>query len=275
MPAGGHARHLTEHSLRGQRCKRQSARGIGQKLLQRLAQRIARRAQKQRSRRGVEDGDALAAVQADDGVQRRVDDRLQPAFTGVELLIALLQRLALGQQRALIDHGAQILQRGRAALLRYGDSGHMQVAAKLLALGNLKDDFMHLGAASAARLLESQFHPLRIAGMDKRLEVDQQAVFFRRLKSPVRHGIGLHHEIVLIDHQQRQRNAGKQRLKPLGRALGHCLAVVENLVLQLQLMLVIAQLGHQRVQRIIVFGNDGLNIGRHGRRHAHGREQDM
>ena len=74
QPVGGQACHFTEYGLRGQRRKGQRTRGIGQELLQRLAQRIAGRAQKQGRRRGVEDRDALAAVQADDGIQRGIDD---------------------------------------------------------------------------------------------------------------------------------------------------------------------------------------------------------
>ena len=76
--AGRACRHLAQHGLRGQWRKGQGLGRIGQETLQRTAQRVVRRTQKQGGSRGIEDGDALLVVQADDGVQGRVDDRFEP-----------------------------------------------------------------------------------------------------------------------------------------------------------------------------------------------------
>ena len=143
----------------------------------------------------------------------------------------------------------------------HGHTGHMQVAAELLAVSDLKDDFMHLGPPTAAGQREGLSDTLGITRVDQRCEIDQQPVFLRRLKRTVGHGIGLNHQVVLINHQQRQRNAGKQGLKALGSTFGHGLTVVEYLVLQLQLMLVVTELGDQGVQRVVVLGNDGAYLG--------------
>jgi hypothetical protein len=97
--AGRARRHLAQHGLRGQRREGQGLGRIGQETLQRAAQRVVRRAQEQGGGRRVEDGDALVLVQADDGVQRGIDDRLQPPLAEEQLVVALLQRQALGQQR--------------------------------------------------------------------------------------------------------------------------------------------------------------------------------
>ena len=142
-------------------------------------------------------------VDADDGVQRGVDDRLQPSLAGIKLLVALLQRLALGKQRALIDNGTQILPGGWTVLLGHDHAGHMQVAAELEFFGDLEQNLVYLGASQRFGLLEGRGHALCVVDMHKGLEVDQQPVFFGGLKSAVSHGIGLDHHIVFINHQQR------------------------------------------------------------------------
>ena len=157
----------------------------------------------------------LALIDADDGVQRGVDNGLQPSLASVQLLVAFLQRLALGEQRALVDHGAQVLPGGRPVLLVHGHAGNMQVTAQLVLLVDLKQHLMHLSAARGLGLLKRHGHALGVALMHKGLEVDQQPVFFGGLKGTVRHGIGLHHHVELIEHQQGQRNAGKQGLEAL------------------------------------------------------------
>ena len=65
------------------------------------------------------------------------------------------------------------------------------------------------------------------------------------LEQPVRHGVGLHHQVVLIDHHQGERHAGKQGLKALIGAFSHGLAVAQDFVLVFQLGLVGAQFGYE------------------------------
>ena len=86
---------------------------------------------------------------------------------------------------------------------------------------------------------------LNMAGTDKRHERGQGPICLAWLKGAQRHGIGLHHHVVLIDHHERQRDAGKKGLEPLGGALGGRLAVAQDLVLRLQLCLRCAQLCNQ------------------------------
>ena len=76
QPVGGQARHLAQHGLGGEVLELQRLRHIGQKPLQRATQRVVRGALKQRRRRGVEHRDAVVLIDANDGIQRRVDDGL-------------------------------------------------------------------------------------------------------------------------------------------------------------------------------------------------------
>ena len=108
-PAGGARRHLAQHGLGGEVLELQRLRHIGQKTLERAAQRVVRGALEQRGCGGVEHRDAVVLIDANDGIQRRVDDGLQAPLAGVQLLVALLQRLALGNQGALVNHRAQVL----------------------------------------------------------------------------------------------------------------------------------------------------------------------
>ena len=133
----------------------------------------------------------------------------------MQLLVALLQRLALGEQRALVDHGAQILPGGGSVLLVHGHGGNMQVTTQLVLLVDLKQHLMHFSAARGLGLLKRHGHALGITLVHKGFEVDQQPVFLGGLKGAVRHGIGLYHHVKLIEHQQGQRNAGKQGLEAL------------------------------------------------------------
>jgi len=68
--------------------------GLGQEAAQGGLQRLFGRALEKRGRGGVEDGDALFAVDADDGVERGVDDGREPVLGQAQLLVALLQRPA-------------------------------------------------------------------------------------------------------------------------------------------------------------------------------------
>ena len=188
-------------------------------------------------------------------------------------MVALLQRQALGQQRTLVDHGAQVLRNGRAALLRNGDAGHMQVGAQLVLLGDVEADLVGLGAAQLACRNEGLAHALGVVRVHEGREIDQQPVMLGGLEGAVRHGVGLHHHVVLVHHQQGQGNAGKQGFEALGGAFGHGLAVVQHAVLDLQLALVVAQLGDQGLQRI-VFGLEGGETFDGGQVGA-GRQQGM
>ena len=188
-------------------------------------------------------------------------------------MVALLQRQALGQQRALVHHGAQVLGDGRAALLGDGDARHVQVGAQLVLLGDLEADLVGLGAAQLACGGEGLAHALGIIGVHEGREVHQQPVMLGGLEGAVRHGVGLHHHVVLVHHQQGQGNAGEQGLEALGGAFGHGLAVVQHAVLDFQFALVVAQLGHQGLQRV-VFGLEGREAFDGGQVGA-GRQQRM
>ena len=130
----------------------------------------------------------------------------------------------------------------------------MQVALHLAAVAQREDDFLRFAAAIAARRFKCQCDPFGVGGADVGHEGHQQPVMLHRLKGVMRHGIRLDDHVVLIQHQQRQGDAGKQRLKALGGAFGHGLAVVQYLVLDFQLVLVIAQFGNQCGQWVVVGG---------------------
>ncbi|BBL24908.1 hypothetical protein CT3_23630 [Comamonas terrigena NBRC 13299] len=262
--AGGAAGHLAQHRLGGQRGQLQRIGRIGQKALQAAAQGFLHRAQEQRGGRGVEDRDAPLAVHADDGVHGGVDHRLQAPLAGVQLGVALLQGLALGQQRTLVDHGAHELGRCRAGALGDFDAGDVQVALHGMALGHRELHFVHFAAALLAGFQEGLGHAVGVFGHHKGHEGGQQPVLAGRLEGAVRHGVGLDDDVVLVDHQQRQRHAGEQRLEAFGRAFCHRLAVVQHLVLDFQLGLVVAQLGDQCGQRVVgavLGGFPGVQIG--------------
>ena len=61
-------------------------------------------------------------------------------------------------------------------LLGHGHAGHMQVAAQLLVVGDLKDHLVHF-CAPVRGALKGLLDTQRILSMDKGLEVDQQPVF--------------------------------------------------------------------------------------------------
>jgi hypothetical protein len=137
-------------------------------------------------------------------------------------------------------------------LLGDGDAGHVQVGTQLVLFGDVEADLVGLRAAQFARGGEGLAHALGIIGVHEGREIDQQPVMLGGLEGAVGHGIGLHHHVVLVHHQQGQGDAGEQGLDALGGAFGHGLAVVQHAVLDLQFALVVAQLGHQGLQRIIL-----------------------
>ena len=269
LAAGGEGRHLAQQRLRGELRKRQGLGRVGQEAVERAAQRVAGSALEQRGRRGVEHGDALVLVHADDGVQRRVDDGFEPLFAGVQLFVALLQRdcavlqrLALGQQRALVDHRAQILRQRRAAGLGRLDVRDVQVARD--AAGGVDEEHHFLGFAvpQVLRLGKDLAHAGGVLRAHKGHQGGQRPVAFGGLEGAVRHRVGLHHHVVFVHHHEGQGHAGKQGLEAFVGALGHRLAVAQHLVLVFQLGLVGAQLGHQAIARggggpRVLFGRGG------------------
>ena len=209
LAAGGKRRHFAQQRLGGELRKRQRLRGIGKKTLQRAAQRVAGTALEQRRGRGVEDRDVLVLVYADDGIQGGVDDGLQPFFAGVQLLVALLQGLALGQQRALVDHGAQKLEHRRGAILGHLDAGNVQVARDAPGVANHENHFGGFAVALRARHAEGLLHAVGVVLADKRHQRRQWAVLLGGLERALRHRVGLHHHVVLVHHHQGQWHAGK------------------------------------------------------------------
>jgi hypothetical protein len=161
------------------------------------------------------------------------------------LLVALLQCAALGQQRALVDDGAQVLVLWGLALVPQRDESNVQVARDAYLCALRKHYFGGQGLAMLARLGKGQAHALGVVVRNKGHQRGQRAIALRGLERAVRHGVGLHHHVVLVQHHQRQGHAGKQRLKALGGALCRGLAVLQDLVLCLQLHLVSAQFGNQ------------------------------
>ena len=136
-----------------------------QKALQRAAQCVLRAALEERRRRGVEHGDEAVLVYADDGVERGVDDGFQPLFAGVQLLVALLQclcallqRVALGQQGALVDHRAQKLQLHGAVTLVVFNAGDVQVASDAGVWRDGEHHLGHLAVPLGARLRKGLLH---------------------------------------------------------------------------------------------------------------------
>ncbi|MNU92311.1 hypothetical protein D3C71_822230 [compost metagenome] len=252
LAAGGQRRHLAQQGLGGELGKRQRLRRIGQKAVKGAAQRAAGTALEQRCRRRVEHGDALVLVHADDGVQRGVDDGLQPLLTGADLFVALLQgngavlqRLALGQQRALIDHCTQKLRQGWTTALRGLNVRDVQVARDGRICIDGKNDLLDLAAAQVLRQREGLAHAPGVLRAHKGHQCRERAVAFGGLERAVRHRVGLHHHVVFVHHHEGQRHAGKQGLEAFVGAFRHGLAVAQDLVLALQLCLVGAQLSHQ------------------------------
>jgi len=250
--AGRERRHLAQRGLGGQLGKGQDLLGAGQKAAQRAAQGISGGALEQHGGRGVEDGDALALVHADDGVQRRVDHCLQAVFAGMQLRVALLQRLgaalqrlALGQQRALVDHGAEILRERRVAVGVCFDMRDVQVAGDLPLLVDVKHHFGGFGPAVLPCRRKGGAHARCVLGPDEGHQRDQGPVILQGLERALRHGVGLHHHVVLVQHHERQGHVGKQRLEAFGGAFRRGLAVAQHLVLRLQLGLRGAQLGNE------------------------------
>ena len=95
-------------------------------------QRLSRRTGKQFLGRWVEDRDALITIDADDGVQRGVDDGVQAVFAQLQLFIAVPQRRSalpkgesLCQQWALVDDGAYEMGQ---LILHIFNPGDVQVA---------------------------------------------------------------------------------------------------------------------------------------------------
>ena len=225
---------------------------IWQKTLQLGAQRICNRAQQQSGGSGVENGDALVTVNANDGIQRRINHRFQPPLTGVQLVVAFLELVALCQQGALVNDGAHELCNRRAFTLGDLNAGDVQIGLNLLTAAQRKNDFVGLAVAGSARGFKCLSDTLCVCGADIRHKRHQQPVMPFRLERIVCHGIRLDDHVMLIQHQQRQWHAGEQCLKPLGCAFCHRLAVVQNFVLDLQFVLVVAQLGNQGRQGVIV-----------------------
>ncbi len=204
---GGAGGHLAQHGLGGELRQFHGLPRSGQKTLQRAAQCVLRTALEQGRSRGVEDGNQPVLVYANDGVQRRVDHSLQPLFAGVELFIALLhrqgallQRVALGQQRALVNHGAQKLQLHGTVILRRFDARNVQVARDVRLRADGEDHLGHLAVPLGLCLLKCGAHPWRIGLRDKGHQRGERAITLGGLKRPVRHRVGLHHHVVLVQH---------------------------------------------------------------------------
>lgn len=111
------------------------------------AQRIAGGAAEQSSGGGVEHRDALVLIDADDGVQRGVDDRLSRRSLACSWALRCCSVCALccrawrsGQQRALVNHGAQKLQQRRFALgLGRLDAGNVHMKLSFSIGGKVSD----------------------------------------------------------------------------------------------------------------------------------------
>ena len=71
---------------------------------------------------------------------------------------ALLQRLALGQQRALVDHDTQKLRQGRPPVLRGLDACDVQVAGDALVVVDRKDDLLDLAVPQVFGLRKGITH---------------------------------------------------------------------------------------------------------------------
>ena len=113
VTGAGAAHHFAQLRMAGDVAIRQGVRSIGQKIGQGAAECLLCGALKNRGRRRVEDNDLVIFVHTQNRIQRRVDDGSQPGFALQQLLVALLQclgakfqRVALGQQRPLVNDGA-------------------------------------------------------------------------------------------------------------------------------------------------------------------------
>ena len=83
-------------------------------------------------------------------------------FAGVQLFVALLQRLALGNQRALVNHRAQVLaQRQQRALLGF-DAGNVQITRHAAVFANVEHHFRGVAAPWARAAVKAQAHPIYV-----------------------------------------------------------------------------------------------------------------
>ena len=169
----------------------------------------------------------------------------------MQLVVALLQLLALGQQGPLVHQGAHELRNRRAFALGNLDAGDVQVTLHLFAVAQAEDHFLHFAAPGLARQHKTLGHAVAVDGADERHEGDKQPVMAFGLEGVVSHGIRLDDHVMLIEHQQGQWHTGEQGLEAFRGTLGHGLAVIQHLVLDFQLVLVVAQLGDQGRQRVV------------------------
>jgi len=130
----GQSAHFTQQDVRAWSglAKRQFSRW--QEPAQWLPQCMVRRTSEQRGCRRIEDRDEVLRVDTQNGVERGIDYGSQPGSALPQFLVAFpqclgagLQGLALGQQRPLINHGAD-----EAVVLRLAivDAGNVHVTAQ-------------------------------------------------------------------------------------------------------------------------------------------------
>jgi len=153
---------------------------------------------------------------------------------------AALQGPALSQQGTLVDEGADEV---RQLVLRIFDARDVQVAGQLAAVTDGEHHLGGLALAFALCLGQGLLHLADMGLAHKRHQRHQGAIGLGGLKAPVCHRIGLRHDVVLVDHHQRQGHAGEQGLETLRGALRVGLAVAQDLVLALQL-------GHEPAQHL-------------------------
>ena len=152
---------------------------------------------------------------------------------------ALLQGAPLGQQRPLVDDGADEVRQLVFAVVNACD---VQVARKNTRRTGQEYHLARLAGAVRLGQRERFGDLLRMAWADQRQQKCQGQIFFERAQQPQCHGIAFQHHALFVHHHQGQRNTGKKREKALGGTLRRALAVTQRLVLDFQLGLVLAQI---------------------------------
>ena len=245
---------------------------IRQKAAQAGAEGLLHRAFKQRRSSGVEDRDQLLVVNTQNGIERRVDDGRHAVFAQQQVLIALAQnrralqqRVALGEQGALVDDGAAEVGQIVTGVL---NAGNVQIAGESAFSAGKKLYFVDLCRAFLARTRKRHGHFIGVFRPYKRQQKVQRRVALQRLKQAQCHGVAGEYQAALVDHHQCQRHAGEQGGKTLRGALSLLLRVAQGLVLDFEFCLVLAQvLDHLRWR--IAINDDVLGIRAAGQRAAH------
>jgi len=145
--------------------------------------------------------------------------------------------MALGQQRALVDDGADEV---RQLVLRVLDAGNVQVAGEACHRVPTRNTTSLTSLAPCPwRCWKGHGHFVGVFGLHKWQQEVQRRIVLRWLEQAQRHGVAGQYQAFFVHHHQGQRYVGKQSGKSLGGAFCFLLRIAKRLVLDFQFGLVI------------------------------------